>query len=141
MLREGMWKYITRWTRACVVCATCSTGRAVISLLTPISVSGPFDRVGVDVVQFPPTSHGNWYAVVFMDYLTKWPEVFAAPTNPQILWPSSWLRKLSVDMICQVRSWPSLPVWTDERSGNFVGVSQDQHDGLPSPDRWPCGTI
>ena len=38
--------------------------------LVPIPVNGPFDRVGV---QFP----GKKYAVVFMDYLMKWPEVFA----------------------------------------------------------------
>lgn len=40
-------------------------------------MSGPFDRVGVDVIQFAKSHHGNRYAVVFMDYLTKWPEVFA----------------------------------------------------------------
>jgi hypothetical protein len=39
-------------------------------------VGGPFDRVGVDVIQFPQSSSGNLYAVVFMDYLTKWPEVY-----------------------------------------------------------------
>jgi hypothetical protein len=31
----------------------------------------------VDVIQFPKSSRGNQYAVVFVDYLTKWPEVFA----------------------------------------------------------------
>ena len=41
-------------------------------------VSGPFDRIGVDVIQFPASSKGNKYAIVFMDYLTKWPEVFPA---------------------------------------------------------------
>ena len=47
--------------------------------MTPIPVSGKFDRVGVDVVQFPTSYNGNKYAVVFVDYLTKWPEVFAVP--------------------------------------------------------------
>ena len=42
--------------------------------LTPIPVAGPFDRVGVDIIQFPQS-------VVFVDYLTKWPEVF--PTADQ----------------------------------------------------------
>ena len=41
-------------------------------------MSGPFDRVGVDIIQFPVTRRGHRYAVVFMDYLTKWPEVFPA---------------------------------------------------------------
>ena len=76
---HGMRADITRWTRACLVCNTHSPGRAVRSPLTPISVSGPFDRVGVDVVQFLPSHRGNKYAVVFMDYLTKWPEVYATP--------------------------------------------------------------
>ena len=40
---------------------------------------GPFDCVGVDVLQLPKTKRGNKYAIVFMDYLTKWPEVFTAP--------------------------------------------------------------
>ena len=43
-------------------------------------VAGPFDRVGVDVIQFQ-----NQYAVVFVDYLTKWPEVFAAATIANLL--------------------------------------------------------
>ena len=38
---------------------------------------GPFHVVGVDVLQLPPSYQGNQYAIVFMDYLTKWPEVFA----------------------------------------------------------------
>ena len=46
-------------------------------LLTPIPVSGPFDRVGMDVIQFLKSHSGNQYAVVFVDYLTKWLEVFA----------------------------------------------------------------
>ena len=33
--------------------------------------------MGVDVIQFPKSQSGNQYAVVFTDYLTKWPEVFA----------------------------------------------------------------
>ena len=41
-------------------------------------MSGPFERIGVDVIQFPYTRRGNRYAIVFMDYLTKWPEVFPA---------------------------------------------------------------
>ncbi len=48
-------------------------------LYVPIPVDGLFDRVGVDVIQFPSSSDGNKYAVVFVGYLTKWPEVFAVP--------------------------------------------------------------
>ena len=45
--------------------------------LHPIPVGGPFQRVAVDVLQLPPTVNGNRYVVVFMDYLTKWPEAYA----------------------------------------------------------------
>ena len=47
--------------------------------LSPIPMSGLFDRIGVDVIQFPKSHNGNQYAVVFMDYLMKWPEAFAVP--------------------------------------------------------------
>ena len=45
--------------------------------------------MGVDVIQFPKSQSGNQYAVVFTDYLTKWPEVFAtkdqtAPTIAEL---------------------------------------------------------
>jgi len=29
------------------------------------------------VIQFPKSQSGNRYAIVFTDYLTKWPKVFA----------------------------------------------------------------
>ena len=59
-------------------------------LLTPIPVGGPFHRIGNDILQLPVTKCGHKYAVVFMDYLTKWPEVFpvrdqTAPTIAQLL--------------------------------------------------------
>ncbi len=49
--------------------------------MAPISVAGPFDKVGVDILQLPRSYRGNQYAVVFVDYLTKWPKVF--PTKDQ----------------------------------------------------------
>ena len=70
---------ILRWCKSCLTCASRHVGRAVRPLLTPIPVAGAFDRLGVDVIQFPPSYNGNKYAVVFVDYLTKWPEVFAVP--------------------------------------------------------------
>ena len=67
-----------------MTCATRRVGPAVKPPLTPIPVSGPFDRMGVDVVQFPLSDKGNRYAVVFMDYLTKWTEVFAVPNQSSL---------------------------------------------------------
>ena len=75
---------ITTWCRACVTCASRHVGRAVKPPLTPIPVSGPFDRLGVDVIQFPKSFNENQYAVVFVDYLTKWPEVFATPDQTSL---------------------------------------------------------
>ena len=81
---------IAHWCRACLTCASRYPGRPIRPQLTPIPVSGPFDRVGVDVLQLPKTNRGNRYAVVFVDYLTKWPEVYAtqdqtAPTIAKLL--------------------------------------------------------
>ena len=67
---------IIHWSRSCTICASRQVGRPLHPLLTPLPVGGPFDRIGVDVIQFPISSEGNKNAVVFMDYLTKWPEVF-----------------------------------------------------------------
>ena len=72
----GMRKDIGTWCRSCFTCATRSVGRAVRPPLVPIPVSGPFDQIGVDVVQFPTSAKGNRYAIVFINYLTKWVEVF-----------------------------------------------------------------
>ena len=65
------------YCRSCEKCASRHVGKPIRPPLTPIPVKGPFDSVGVDVIKFPCSSKGNKYAVVFMDYLTKWPEVFA----------------------------------------------------------------
>ena len=70
---------IRKWCLACITCASRRVGRMARPPLTPIPVGGPFDRVGVDIIQFPLSYDGHQYAIVFMDYLTKWPEVFAIP--------------------------------------------------------------
>ena len=74
---SGMRSDVTKWTRSCLTCATHSPGRKYKPPLTPIPVAGAFDRIGIDVLQLPRTKQGNRYAVVVVDYLTKWPEVFA----------------------------------------------------------------
>ena len=84
------------------MCATHSTGWKVRPPLTPIPVSGPFDRVGVDVIQFPKSRKGNQYAVVFVDYLTKWPEVFAVPDQS-----SATIARLLVEEIVSRHGVPS----------------------------------
>ena len=68
---------IAVWCRECEVCASHNVGHATKPPLTPFPVAGPFDRIGVDFIKFPKSKKGNQYAIVFVDYLTKWPEVFA----------------------------------------------------------------
>ena len=63
--------------------------------LTPITVYGPFHQVGVDVIQFPKSHTGIQYGVVFVDYLTKWPEVFATSDQTAL----TIIAKLSVEQI------------------------------------------
>ena len=73
---------ISRWSRGCLLCATHQAGTPVRAPLTPIPVAGPFDRIGIDIIQFLKSHRGNQYAVVFVDYLTKWPKVFPVSDQP-----------------------------------------------------------
>ena len=104
---------IEKWCRGCLVCATRHIGQKVISPLTPIPVGGPFDRVGVNVVQLPKTRSGKRHAVVFIDYLTKWPEVFA--TSNQSAYT---IAKLLVEKIVSRHGVPSQLL--SDRGGAFL---------------------
>ena len=75
---KGMRADVRRFCRRCLVCASRKgTGRKKRPPLQSVAVGGPFEMVGVDVLQLPLSHQGHQYAVVFQDYLTKWPEVFA----------------------------------------------------------------
>ena len=107
MLSRHYWwprmrKDIAQWCKSCLPCATRQAGRAVKPLLTPIPVGGPFDRVKVNVVQLHVTWKGNKYAVVFMGYLAKCPEVF--PTKDQT---APIIAKLLVEKIISHHGVPS----------------------------------
>ena len=65
---------------SCLICASRNPGAKNKPPLCPIPVpSKPFVRIDVDVLSMPLTERGNKYALVFVDYFTKWPEVFAIP--------------------------------------------------------------
>ena len=81
---RGVRSDIIRWCKSCLTCVSHQVGRAIKPPLTPIPVAGPFDRVGVDVIQFPKSYEGSQYGIVFVDYVTKWPEVFAAPDQTSL---------------------------------------------------------
>ena len=71
---------VRHYCRSCLVCASRKgQSRSIKPPLQPITVGGPFSKVGVDVLQLPLTLDGNQYALVFIDYLTKWVEVVALP--------------------------------------------------------------
>ena len=97
MLRD-----VTLWTRACLTCATHKPGRKVKPPLTQFPVAGAFDCVGMDVLQLPRTRRGNRYAVVFVNYLTKLPEVF--PVADQL---SATIAKLLVEEVVGRHGLPS----------------------------------
>ena len=50
-----------------------------------IPVECPFHCVGVDVIQFVKFHSDNQYAIVFADYLTKWPEVLATKDQTALI--------------------------------------------------------
>ena len=70
---RGMFADIYHHCRGCLTCAAYrGGGRPTKPPLMPIKVGGPFERVGVDILEMPLTESGNRYVVVFLDYLTKW---------------------------------------------------------------------
>lgn len=111
---------IEKWYCSCLVCAARHVGHKVIPPLTPLPVGGPFDRVGVDVLQLPKTRSGKQYVVVFVDYLTKWPEFFA--TSNQSAYT---IAKLLVEKIVSRHGVPS-QLLSDHGGAFFVkGVTRD----------------
>ena len=78
---KGMYKDVEHWVRSCQDCSTRKKPRNKYRApLLPIPVSAAFERLAVDVLgPLPTTWSGNRYIVCFIDYLTKWPEIFAVP--------------------------------------------------------------
>lgn len=60
------------------------TGKRQRPPLQPIQVGRPFQIMGVDIMELPVSRKGNRYIIVFQDFLTKWPCVFAAPDQKAI---------------------------------------------------------
>ena len=49
-----------------------------------IPVEHVFQIIGVDIIELPKIKQGNKYAVMFQDYLSKWPYVFVIPDQKAI---------------------------------------------------------
>ncbi len=47
--------------------------------LQPITVSRPFQILGIDIMDLPKTDRGAKHVVVIQDFLAKWPWVFPLP--------------------------------------------------------------
>lgn len=88
---------VRKHCQLCLVCASSDGPRHPLHPnLQSIPVGG---RVGMDVLQLPPTYTGNRYAIVFSDYLIKWPDVFPSPDQkiarlPSCDSPLSWAASL-----------------------------------------------
>ena len=77
---DGMYGEVMRQVKRCPECAIVSGGgKVALPPLHPIPVQRPFQILAVDVMDLPTTSQGNKHVIVFQDYLTKWPMVYAIP--------------------------------------------------------------
>ena len=94
---DGMYRDVHQFCRSCLTCAAYrGTGRKVKPTLAPIAVGGPFEKLGVDILEMPLTVNGNRYIIVFMDYLTKWVEAYA--TSDQT---TETVADCLVDVVCR----------------------------------------
>lgn len=77
-----MFPDVQHWCLSCTHCQMKkSPKQRQTAPILPIPVERPFDRVALDCLgPFPVTTSNNRYIVVFSDYLTRSPEVFAVPT-------------------------------------------------------------
>ena len=77
---DGMYRDIDNIVSGCPECAIVSGGGKVRTPpLCPIPIQRPFQIMGVDIMALPNTSKGNQYVLVFQDFLSKWPMVYALP--------------------------------------------------------------
>ena len=134
---------VTSFCRSCLVCASRKGGRKTFKPpLAPIPVGGPFHRVAVDILQLPLIADGNCYVAVFMDYLTKWPEVF-----PMADQKAETIAKHFVEgVVCchgipeQLLSGhgPNFVLGLIQEVYKLLGVKKSQYVWIPSADRWTC---
>lgn len=75
---DGMYADAVAWVRSCPICASRLAPNPVSKQpVVAITVDAPFEKVAVDVVgPFRRTARGNRYAVVFVEYLTRWVQAF-----------------------------------------------------------------
>lgn len=70
---EGVYKDVLEFCKSCPECAV-ATGSGCHD-----NIQHPFQIIGVDIMDLPKTKQGNIHVVVFQDFLTKWPMIYAVP--------------------------------------------------------------
>ena len=110
-----MFKDTEHWCRSCVDCSMRKTPRNKCKAkLLPIPVEGAFDRVAVDIVgPLKVTTRGNRYIIVFIDYLTRWPEVKATASIE-----AATVARVLIDEIISRHGGPSTIL--SDRGSNFL---------------------
>ena len=77
---EGTYKDIYVYVKNCPECTVvCGGGKVQRPPLCPIPVTRPSQILRMDIMALPKTTKGNQCVLVFQDFLTKWPCVFALP--------------------------------------------------------------
>lgn len=76
-------KAVDEWCRRCYICSAkkgpAEKGRGAMKVY---NVGAPFERIALDIVgPLPRSSAGNKYALVVVDYFSKWPEVIPIPNQ------------------------------------------------------------
>ena len=61
----------------CDLCVSTRTRTLRETPLVSIPIGDAFECVGMDFIELECSKDGNRYALVFQDYLSKWPEVYA----------------------------------------------------------------
>ena len=75
---DGMYTDAVKFCKSFPQYAIVSGGeRHVKQPLHAIPVQRPFQIIGLDIMYLPMTDQGNKHVVVFQDYFSKWPTVFA----------------------------------------------------------------
>ena len=74
----GMSSLIYKKCESCLICVTTQgQERRQNPELQSIPVGEPFSCIGMDFKEMDESSDKNRFALVFQDYLSKWPEVYA----------------------------------------------------------------
>jgi len=83
----GMRADVYRKCSSCVECVSVQgQGNPGRPPLKSIEVGGPFECMGMDFLEMDTSKGGSKYALVFQDYLSKWPEVYPVKDRKAGLW-------------------------------------------------------